>query len=405
MSYESNIFKIENLQDLSARYRLLEIEGIKGRWVNGSLGVVDGMDDNSISVILKGGERYDVEKEDWEDSEYTYDTSGRKLGKVAKGRFSQFPFKLAWAVTIHKSQGMTLDSAIVDFGSGTFADGQAYVALSRIKEWEGLFLKRRVEINDFKTLRPVDTPIIINHTLLAQRLPEWKSEYKFIQTRDYKSLGKHFFSLAIESVKMSKLNQGFFYLNKAFAYLVSEDELMVVGNAKEKLQQPLSLLQKFEPENDQHILLQKKLLGALKYLNGDIRDALVLLEELENHDNEELSAYFLASCYLTDGQYAAAEQACESALNSIENARNHYLNARIILAQNKIDNNSNDKKRQCFGALCSSLEFNPRSPKIYQSILNFLSEERFDHDLDTLDNFVRGNGNSVSAIFYDDVLF
>jgi ATP-dependent DNA helicase PIF1 len=124
-----------------------------GRWVNGSLGrVVDiyGYGDKSgteqvVAIDLANGTRVEVTPFTWEQIRYTVDPETDKLDTETIGSFTQFPLRLAWAVTIHKAQGKTFDQVIIDVGRGTFAHGQMYVALSRCRTLEGIRLRQPVE--------------------------------------------------------------------------------------------------------------------------------------------------------------------------------------------------------------------------------------------------------------------
>jgi len=117
------------------------------RWVNGSLGKItaiasDTEGDDVIMVELENGTEVDVKKFNWEISQYYFDEENNSLASKVMGYFTQYPLKLAWAVTIHKSQGQTFDRVIIDVGWGTFSHGQMYVALSRCTTLEGIILKQ-----------------------------------------------------------------------------------------------------------------------------------------------------------------------------------------------------------------------------------------------------------------------
>ena len=115
------------------------------RWVNGSIGIVTQLTENSIHLKIKN-KIYKITQDTWEKFDYLI-KDGQVMHEVV-ATFTQYPIKLAWAVTIHKSQGQTFEKAIIDLDKGSFAPGQTYVALSRVTSLDGLFLTRAINVSD-----------------------------------------------------------------------------------------------------------------------------------------------------------------------------------------------------------------------------------------------------------------
>ena len=124
-------------------------------WVNGTLGIVSYLSNELIKIKIHNRE-YSIDKETWSRYEYDYDPVQQKLQKKEVGSFKQFPIRLAYAITIHKSQGQTYDAAIVDYSEArAFTAGQTYVALSRCKTLERLYLTDPIQPSDIKVNQEV----------------------------------------------------------------------------------------------------------------------------------------------------------------------------------------------------------------------------------------------------------
>jgi ATP-dependent exoDNAse (exonuclease V) alpha subunit len=122
----------------------------EGRWVNGTIGIVTNCSDKKRKFIRVqvGDDIFKVKREEWNKIKYVYDEYNDEMEEEVVSSFKQFPLKLGWAVTIHKAQGLTLDSCSIDLGQGAFATGQTYVALSRCKTLNSLNLYQELQVRD-----------------------------------------------------------------------------------------------------------------------------------------------------------------------------------------------------------------------------------------------------------------
>ncbi|RYU92695.1 ATP-dependent DNA helicase [Emticicia agri] len=143
MRFPTNVFlKLKP----GAQVMMIKNDSLK-RWVNGTVGIVSRLNKHDIWVEIDG-QSYKMAQENWEEITYQYDSKRKEIKENILGTFTQFPVKLAWAMTIHKSQGKTFDKVVIDIGTGAFSHGQTYVALSRCKTLEGIVLNKEIRPSD-----------------------------------------------------------------------------------------------------------------------------------------------------------------------------------------------------------------------------------------------------------------
>lgn len=121
---------------------------VEHRWYNGTIARVARINDGIITVELENGDQCELDMYQWENIQYEYDDKEKRIKETVLGTFRQYPIKLAWAMTIHKSQGLTFNRVVIDMEGGAFSCGQTYVALSRCTSLEGITLKFPITYRD-----------------------------------------------------------------------------------------------------------------------------------------------------------------------------------------------------------------------------------------------------------------
>lgn len=156
------------------------------RWVNGTIGRVIDIDEKGefIAVVTDEGNECVVERERWENTTYKYNEKKKEVEQDVVGTFIQFPIKLAWAITVHKSQGLTFSKTIIDFsGGGAFAAGQTYVALSRCTSMDGIRLNYKISRRDIFVNEEVVkfSKTFNDEMVIHQAMKETRADLKYLE--------------------------------------------------------------------------------------------------------------------------------------------------------------------------------------------------------------------------------
>jgi len=243
------------------------------RYYNGKTGKVVKIDHENIHVQCKGeDELIIVNKESWENIRYTFDKSTHQLTEEVMGTFSQFPLRLSWAITIHKSQGLTFEKAIIDAGE-SFAPGQVYVALSRCTNLDGLILHSRIRGNSLET-----DPRIAAFLQNIASIPQLQQQLNLAKHFYQQSLIEGLFDLSVISMQIEELE---IYLKDNLSSFNPESinwlqklaaNIKILSEVATRFRRQLESLYTHEHLPDVNPLIKNRIIPASKYFKEQLQN-------------------------------------------------------------------------------------------------------------------------------------
>lgn len=285
------------------------------RWVNGTIGEIVELGEENVTVKLENGDQYIVERDEWESIDYEYDHEKKCCIKTVTGKVEQLPLRLAWAITIHKSQSLTFDHVAIDFGRGAFSNGQAYVALSRARTFDGLELVRPMSPASVRVSRAVlDFAEDFNDSdAIDRELSIGEAISAFEKRKDYDGAAVTLYEMATAEAAAGHTDRAYDYLTRAMAFTVDDECL------QGKVWTPVNCV------GNEYSVMN----ACGRYYSGEKDDAEAILRSLDQTwlDNNMLGLYILGRCLEDKEQWTELEEVYYRMLAIFNSAREMGLDS------------------------------------------------------------------------------